>query len=354
MGVAVLATGSMVSTAQAVPDAVASMMAEDLNLSQAEARLRLAQETRASDLDHLLRDRLGADYAGAFFNEESGRLAVNVVDAEDAAVVRAAGAEPRPVMFRQVELDRSMTELNAEPSSLTEGLGGWYTDTVRNRLVVQHLPSAAETAKRFVSVSGIPAEQVVYEEISELPRVFMDVIGGNAYRMGGGRCSVGFPTANGFVTAGHCGKTGTQTSGPSGSFSHSRFPGSDYAHVRTGSGDRSRPLVNKYDGSAVTVAGSREAADGTTGCRSGSTTQWHCGQLVSRNATVRYKEGAVNGLIKTTICAEPGDSGGSMIAGNQAQGVTSGGSGDCKRGGQTYFQPVNPAMSAMGVRILTG
>ena len=54
------------------------------------------------------------------------------------------------------------------------------------------------------------------------------------------------------------------------------------------------------------------------------------------------------------MCAEPGDSGGSLIAGTQAQGVTSGGSGNCSSGGTTYFQPVNEILSAYGLTLTTG
>jgi hypothetical protein len=59
----------------------------------------------------------------------------------------------------------------------------------------------------------------------------------------------------------------------------------------------------------------------------------------------------VSGLIRTNVCAEPGDSGGSLVAGNQAQGVTSGGSGNCSSGGTTYFQPVTEALSRYGVSV---
>ena len=54
------------------------------------------------------------------------------------------------------------------------------------------------------------------------------------------------------------------------------------------------------------------------------------------------------------MCAEPGDSGGSLLAGTQAQGMTSGGSGNCSSGGTTYFQPVGEALSAAGVSLVTG
>jgi len=62
-----------------------------------------------------------------------------------------------------------------------------------------------------------------------------------------------------------------------------------------------------------------------------------------------YSQGTVTGMIRTNVCAEPGDSGGSLVAGNGAQGVTSGGSGNCTVGGTTYFQPVNEILDTYGL-----
>jgi streptogrisin D len=68
-------------------------------------------------------------------------------------------------------------------------------------------------------------------------------------------------------------------------------------------------------------------------------------------SAVNYAEGSVSGLIRTTVCAEPGDSGGSLYSGTTAHGLTSGGSGNCSSGGVTYFQPVVEALSAYGVSV---
>jgi streptogrisin D len=77
----------------------------------------------------------------------------------------------------------------------------------------------------------------------------------------------------------------------------------------------------------------------------------HSGTVTALNATVNYAEGSVYGLIKTTVCAEGGDSGGSLFAGTTALGLTSGGSGNCTSGGTTYFQPVTEALSVYGVSV---
>ncbi len=78
----------------------------------------------------------------------------------------------------------------------------------------------------------------------------------------------------------------------------------------------------------------------------------HTGTVTGLDATVNYGNGdIVNGLIQTDVCAEPGDSGGSLFDGDAAIGLTSGGSGDCTSGGETFFQPVTEALSTFGAQI---
>jgi streptogrisin B len=180
-----------------------------------------------------------------------------------------------------------------------------------------------------------------------------DAIFGSKYR-----CSLGFNVASGathyFMTAGHCGKaekkwwTSSNRSTFLGNTTGSSFPGHDYAIV-------------KYDASYTNYPGTvgnqeiTEAADavvGETVSRTGSTTGTHTGRVQALNVTVRYLgAGTVRGLVQTNACAEPGDSGGPFYDGTKALGLTSGGSGDCKSGGTTFFQPVIPALQAYGVSV---
>jgi streptogrisin C len=112
-------------------------------------------------------------------------------------------------------------------------------------------------------------------------------------------------------------------------------------------------VVNDFDGGELPVAGSTEAPVGAAVCRSGSTTGTHCGTILAKNQTVVYPEGAVTGLTRTDVCAEGGDSGGPWLSGDQAQGVTSGGSGDCTVGGETFFQPVNEILATNDLTLVT-
>ena len=99
----------------------------------------------------------------------------------------------------------------------------------------------------------------------------------------------------------------------------------------------------------ITSAGT--PAVGQTVTRRGSTTGIRSGRVTALNATVNYREGTVTGLIRTTVCAEPGDSGGPLHSGTRAYGLTSGGSGNCSTGGTTYFQPVTEPLSVYGVSV---
>jgi streptogrisin C len=326
----------------------------DLGLTADEARARLAREDDASRTDARLRKDLGAAYGGAYLTAGATSLVVAVTGRAHAAKVTAAGATARVVTRSAAQLDavKSTLDRNAAKAPAAS-VPGWYVDVVTNTVVVLARGDAA-AARAFAATAGSDAVRVV--ATSESPVPLYDVRGGDAYYMGG-RCSVGFSVSGGFVTAGHCGTTGTATQGynrvAQGTFRGSSFPGNDYAWVQVNSSWTPQPWVNNYAGGNVTVAGSTEAAVGASICRSGSTTGWRCGTVQAKNSTVNYAEGTVTGLTRTSACAEPGDSGGSWLSGQQAQGVTSGGSGNCTSGGTTYFQPVNEILSAYGLTLTT-
>ncbi len=86
--------------------------------------------------------------------------------------------------------------------------------------------------------------------------------------------------------------------------------------------------------------------------RSGSTSGLRDGEVTALDVTVNYPEGTVGGLIESDVCAEPGDSGGPMFSEGIALGVTSGGSGDCRSGGITYFQPVTKALADLDLKMI--
>ena len=324
----------------------------DLGLSADQAKQRLAREAAANTTDQHLHSSLAGTYGGAHFDARSGHLVVGVTDQAAFDRIRSSGAEPVLVQHSAQQLRSTADALGK--SRAPEPVSGWYVDPVSNKVVITTAHGTAQQAQEFASSAGADPSAVRVEESAEQPRTFNDVIGGNGYTVNNAaRCSVGFAVEGGFVSAGHCGKTGEPTTTPDGTITDSRFPGNDYLKVQTAPTEQPRPLVNNYQGGTVPVAGSTEAAVGTSVCRSGATSGWHCGTIQAKDQSVRYPEGEVKGLTRTDVCAEPGDSGGSFLAGNQAQGTTSGGSGDCVSGGTTYFQPLNPVLQATNSKLLT-
>ncbi|TDQ54770.1 S1 family peptidase [Actinorugispora endophytica] len=335
-----------------------SALKRDLGLSTAEVEELQAAEAEAMDVEEGLRETLGSDFGGAHFDIDSGELTVSVTDAAAVSTVEAAGANAEVVDFGEPALDAIVEDLNTVAEEADDSVTGWYVDTADDSVVITVLEGDTEAAEALVAEADVDGKAVRVEETTEQPKLLANVIGGNAYYFGGYRCSVGFSVRHssgpGFATAGHCGDVGTRTTSPTGTIAGSYFPGRDMGWVRITSADTVTPLVNRYNGSYITVTGSSEAANGSSVCRSGSTTGWHCGTIQSKNQTVNYAEGSVAGLTRTTACAEGGDSGGSWLTGTQAQGVTSGGSGNCTWGGTTYFQPINPLLSYFNLTLVTG
>lgn len=342
--------GQTVTAAEQAQSDMLAAMSRDLKISPEQAGIRLASEQRAAVTDTTLKKQLGSSYAGSWLDTTGTTLTVAVTNAAHADLVRAAGATPKTVARNAGQLDAAKLQLDAKSASAPETVPGWYTDVTTNSIVVLANSGGEAAATSWAAKSGVQGDLVRVETSTENPVPLIDIIGGNAYTFGSGRCSIGFAVEGGFVTAGHCGTAGTRTSNPSGVVVGSSFPGNDYAWVRADAGNTPRALVNRYPGT-VPVAGSTEAPVNSSVCRSGSTTGWRCGTILQKNTSVTYPEGTITGLTRTNACAEPGDSGGSWITGDQAQGVTSGGSGNCTSGGTIYFQPISEILSVYSLRL---
>ncbi|MEV7010603.1 carbohydrate-binding protein [Streptosporangium sp. NPDC051022] len=337
-----------------------SALTRDLGITGEQASARLVNENAASKVEPTVAKQLGVAYGGAWVTGPTSELVVATSDSKQLATILKTGAQAKLVKHPLSALNAAKARLDQRASGVApKSVASWFVDVRTNGIVVQATDVAAGQA--FVDASGADKSLVKVEKTDELPRTFYDLRGGDAYYIGSGsRCSIGFSITRGgqggFVSAGHCGTTGSSTSGSNrvaqGTFQGSVFPGNDYSYVATNSNWTPRGVVVQ-NGATIPVNGSTVAQVGSSVCRSGSTTGWHCGTVQQLNSSVTYQEGTVSGVTRTNVCAEPGDSGGSFISGDQAQGVTSGGTGNCSSGGTTYFQPVNPILQAYGLTLVT-
>ncbi|MGY0056118.1 S1 family peptidase [Streptomyces sp. LZ34] len=181
------------------------------------------------------------------------------------------------------------------------------------------------------------------------------------YSSNGYRCSAGFNVHIGtsyyILTAGHCTNGYPSWSAglgvPIGPTAYSSFPVNDYGYISYTNPLLPHPSnVNLYNGTYRPITGAGNAFVGMLVQRSGSTTGLHGGSVTGLNYTVNYGNGnIVYQMIRTNVCAEPGDSGGPLFSGNTAIGLTSGGTGNCQTGGVTYYQPVVEALNNHGATI---
>ncbi|QSB05918.1 S1 family peptidase [Natronoglycomyces albus] len=327
-------------------------MTEHFGISEGAALDRLALESVASDLTSELSAEAG--FAGLWVNADGTEINVATTEGSE---LSTPGVNEVPVKYDLATLDRVIGVLDDHAGVKgEEGVYGWYVDVMNNEVVVE--AASTEAGEAFAEAAGVNTDLVSYNTDVEAPETFI-VRGGDSYSTNVGTCSVGFGVYHGstpgFVTAGHCGSQGaavTRGNAAPGTFQQSVFPGNDAAWVSVSAGKNVTGTVNTYWGTRA-VHNANEAAIGASICRSGQTTGWHCGTIQAKNQSVSYPQGTVHGMTQTSVCAEPGDSGGAYITGNSAQGVTSGGSGNCSWGGTTYYQPILPMLNAWNLTLAT-
>ena len=275
-----------------------------------------------------------------------GLASAAAVAASPAGANSGAGSDARLAAAMQ-SLDRSVAFAGT----------AWGVDAASNQVVV--------SVDRTVTGSRLAAVRTAVQRLGTSARLrtvdgafHLDISGGDAIYGSRYRCSLGFNVVAGsthyFLTAGHCGKAEPQwwTSANHSTFLGNTvgatFPGKDYALVQYD------PSFTNYPGTVGSqeITHAANAFVGESVTRRGSTTGIHSGTVTALNVTVHYAGGGtVRGLIQTNVCAEPGDSGGPLYDSTAAVGLTSGGSGDCKSGGTTFFQPVTAALSTYGVQV---
>ncbi|MFC5220338.1 S1 family peptidase [Streptomyces coerulescens] len=251
----------------------------------------------------------------------------------------------------------SVSGLPSTLASLAVEGTAWAMDEPGGKLRVLADSTVTDTElARLRRVTDRFAGAVTVERLNGRLRTLLS--GGDGVYAGGRRCTAGVNVQSGstyyFVTAGHCTTdlptwyTGATMDTAVGPTTGSSFPGNDFGVVRY-----TNPAV-PHPGTigTVDVTGTASAYVGQRVCTRGATTGVRCGVVTALNASVNYGGGdIVHGLIQTNICAEPGDSGGPLYAGDKVIGILSGGSGNCATGGTTYYQPIGEALSTYGLSV---
>jgi streptogrisin C len=167
------------------------------------------------------------------------------------------------------------------------------------------------------------------------------------------RCTLGFSAGKGaqdwIVTAGHCTREADRWQDADGEL--------------IGSGATTAPGAVDVGGIPVTTAlqalpevagqpvrGSAAAPVGSEVCLYGGTSGKSCGTITARGRTVNFDGQRQTNMVVASVCSAQGDSGGPYITPDgQAQGVHSGGGGQCT----AYFTPIDQALSSLGLTLRT-
>lgn len=364
-----------------IPPAMAEAIERDMGWTPSQIETVLNSELQAAEAIARAEEELGPKYAGSWIEHNEAGIARAVVATTAPAARRGtihlrdvaqltANVEYRVVSNSLAELKEAVQSFNAASKNplarALPGVHSWGIDLESNRVVVVTSPDVSDLAVDFFAKSGVDLDLIDFRFSEEEPSTLANIVGGFQYN----GCSIGFAvtrgSTKGFVTAGHCGSVGTpvRINGVTvGQFQRSNFPGADAAWANVRQSDTLYNLVWVYSGSSTySVTNSNSAPIGATVCRSGFRTGWRCGSITRNNVSVNYGSGTVYGLRESNACAGQGDSGGSWVAGgNAAQGVTSGGAlgsdgtncGIPQSQRRSWFQPLNPMLSAYGVNLVT-
>ncbi|MFJ5225276.1 S1 family peptidase [Streptomyces sp. NPDC088400] len=348
--------------------AAAAILLPNANASQdtPDPQPKTLNAASAGDLASQLASQLGEAFAGSYYDKGNQQLVINVVgNSGDVNLeVKKAGAVVRNVKNSTAQLKSASQTLKQQA---TIPGTAWAVDPKTNQ--IQVTADSTVTGENWDQIqSTVKSLGTDVARIKKSAGEFKPFVeGGDAIFGGGARCSLGFNVttadgAPGFLTAGHCGVAAeawsdAQDGAPIATVQDATFPGDGDFALATydDAATEATSTVNTGDGQVVEITAAAEATVGQDVIRMGSTTGLNDGAVTGLDATVNYAEGTVTGLIQTDVCAEPGDSGGPLFtADGSAIGLTSGGSGDCTAGGETFFQPVTTALEAVGATIGDG
>ncbi|MBL1072937.1 trypsin-like serine protease [Nocardia sp. 2] len=369
---ALLVAGPMAASAQAEP-AAPGLPAELIAAITRDLRISPEQYLQRSDLAQQVAafsataQRQYPDlFAGAWL-DESGQAIVALAGGPgiDAArkAVQDAGYTVKDVAKSETALRGEKNAfakwLEGQPASVASQVRGVAVDTVNNAIAVRvdqgglQLPGFAESARVIVMAAPpVAGEDTEVQRAADIASTGTGPIAaGDAYASIAGRmslrCSTGFNGTDGSgavvnITAGHCNPNIAATGGGNspgvyelvndragnqmGTFEKSILGNQDYSIVSIDNAFRDRfsnNLVRVPNAAPIAVTGVAVPVVGAPVCKSGSRTGFSCGTVNAVDQTVQVGDRLLTQSFSANICALPGDSGGPIVTGTLALGISS-------------------------------
>lgn len=372
---AILLFGPMAAAAHAEPAPAVDLPAElisavtrDLKISPEEYLHRADLAQQVAGFATTAQRQYPQVFGGAWL-DDAGRAVVALSNGPGTEEARKA-AESAGFQVRNVAKSESTLRgeksafqrwLDGQPAAVSALVRGVVIDTVNNSIAVRvdqaglPMPSFVDPSRVFVMAPPVAGEAAPLPQATEVASTDDGPLaGGDGYAAAAGdkalRCSLGFngTDASGDVvniSAGHCnpdvGSAGTDgaaviysTIGGEvvnrgqelGVFAKSVLGNQDYSIIKVHDefkGRFSNNMVRVPGGRPVAIDGVANPVVGAPVCKSGARTGYSCGVVNAVDQTVQVGDRLLTQAFSANICALPGDSGGTIVSGRKALGISS-------------------------------
>ncbi|MCQ4120996.1 S1 family peptidase [Rhodococcus tibetensis] len=352
-------------SAEALPAELVEAITRDLKISPQEYLDRAAKAQELGSYAEDFRAEHPDGFAGAWIGLD-GQPVVAVTTTEAAAKAAEAGYTTRIAPVSANGLEKTLSDVNGWIASLPKDVASQINsasiDVLENRVVIDvvnspvgqalNLPTLLANVKVMLSPGGGgPVERgplggdTYITTVGELPKTPIAEIS---------VCSLGFNGVDDSgqsynISAGHCNPAEGQPSPvflPNhqnvddsqqiGAFSHSSVGNPadklDYSLIKLNDAGvqagLDRPAIRGANGTALQITGTARPVVGAPICKSGQTSSFTCGVVAAEHVETQLfmadgSNRVINGFAGTA-CTLAGDSGGAIVTGTLALGITSG------------------------------
>lgn len=344
-----------------LPADLVAALTRDLHISPEEYLQRADTAQQVAAFATTAQRQYPQVFAGAWLNEQ-GKGVIALAPGPGAEEARGA-AESTGFVVRNVAKSESTLRgeksaferwLDGQPPAVSALVRGVVIDTVNNSIAVRvdkaglPMPNFIDPAHVIVMAPPVAAETLP-QATAVAEAGTAAVGGGDGFASVAGdtslRCSFGFngvgPAGNAVnITAGHCNpdldnvgaatvheSLGGNRVGPQiATFQKSVLGNQDYSILDIEDGAAGRfenNLVTVPGAAPVPIEGVAAPVVGAPVCKSGSRTGFSCGVVNAVDQTVQVGDRQLTQSFSANICALPGDSGGPIVTGRLALGISS-------------------------------
>ncbi|MEV0080441.1 S1 family peptidase [Nocardia neocaledoniensis] len=353
-------------SADALPAELATAISRDLGMTPSEYLDRAARAQQLRDYATEFRAANPDTFAGAWMTPE-GKAVVAVTDAEAGKIAAAAGYQTHVAPISASGLEGALVQLSqwiaSLPREISEPISSVAIDALNSQLVLNiantgtghllNLPTLIATIKVVLSPGG--GGPVEYKPMGGDTYITAAKDLHDTTLRGVDVCSFGFNSTDAAgnalnISAGHCNPNidngGTApvyvpnvrdipNSPEVGSFAKAVLGGPaslDYSVIklneRAVNAGMDQPRVRGANGTTLAITGTAEPVTGAPVCKTGQSSTFTCGFVsAERVETQLFTAEGVSKTIRgfaSTACTLGGDSGGAIVTGTLALGITSG------------------------------